>query len=305
MKMIYDCLVIGAGIAGITASIYLKRGNKSSLMLDKGAPGGKLNNIHRIDNYPGLARIPGPDLALSLFNQASELGVEYAYGSVYEIRKEDNVFLVKTDAGDFNAKSLIIATGVENKKLGIPGEDKYLGKGVSYCATCDGPFFKGKDVALVGNADHAVEDAIYLSDIVNRLYFLYPEEIVATPSHIEELKTKNNVTWIPMDKSIAIEGHELVESFIYEDKDGQHKLDVNAVFPLYGEKSSTAFLSPLGVKGNKGFIETNANMESNVPGVFAAGDIVDKKLRQLVNAAGEGAIAATSAIGYLRELPKE
>ena len=305
MKMIYDCLVIGAGIAGITASIYLKRGNKSSLMLDKGAPGGKLNNIHRIDNYPGVARIAGPDLAMSLFNQASELGVEYAYGSVYEIRKEDNVFLVKTDAGDFNAKSLIIATGVENKKLGIPGEDKYLGKGVSYCATCDGPFFKGKDVALVGNADHAVEDAIYLSDIVNRLYFLYPEEIVATPSHIEELIEKDNVTWIAMDKSIAIEGNELVESFTYEDKDGQHKLDVNAVFPLYGEKSSTAFLSPLGVKGNKGFIETNANMESNVPGLFAAGDIVDKKLRQLVNAAGEGAIAATSAIGYLRELPKE
>ena len=299
--MIYDSLIIGAGIAGITASIYLKRSNKNALLLDKGAPGGKLNNIHRIDNYPGLSKIPGPDLAMALWNQASELGVEYAYGSVVEVRKQDDLFYVKTDVGEYQSKTIIVATGVENKKLGIPGEDIYLGKGVSYCATCDGNFFKGKDVALVGNADHAVEDAIYLADLVSHLYFLYPEEVAATPSHIEELKARENVTWIPIKKALRIEGSNLVESFVYEDEDGEHSLQVAAVFPLYGEKSSSAFLSPLGLANNKGFLVTDPNMECSVPGVYAAGDIVDKKLRQLVNAAGEGAIAATSAISYLQK----
>lgn len=303
--MTYDSIIVGAGIAGITASIYLKRSNKHSLLLDKGAPGGKLNNIHRIDNYPGIAKIAGPDLAVSLFSQASDLGVEYAYGSVYEIRKENNLFLVKTDAGDYLAKTVIIATGVENKKLGIPGEDTFLGKGVSYCATCDGNFFKGKDVALVGNADHAVEDALYLAGLVNHLYFLYPEALEATQSHIAELKGCPNVTWIPLVKAIRIEGENLVEHFVYEDEEGEKTLDVAAVFPLYGEKSATAFLSPLGVKTNKGFIITDASQSSNVPGLYAAGDIVDKKLRQLVNAAGEGAVAATSALSYLHSLPKE
>ena len=299
--MIFDCLIIGAGIAGITASIYLKRSNKNALLLDKGAPGGKLNSIHRIDNYPGLSKIAGPDLAMALWNQASELGVEYAYGSVLEVRKQDDLFFVKTDVCEYQSKTIIVATGVENKKLGIPGEDIYLGKGVSYCATCDGNFFKGKDVALVGNADHAVEDAIYLSDLVSHLYFLYPEEVTATPSHIEELKARDNVTWIPIVKAKRIEGENLVSSFVYEDESGEHSLSVSAVFPLYGEKSSSAFLSPLGLANNKGFLITDANMECSVPGVYAAGDIVDKKLRQLVNAAGEGAIAATSAISYLQK----
>ena len=303
--MTYDSVIIGAGIAGITASIYLKRSNKTSIMLDKGAPGGKLNNIHRIDNYPGVARIAGPDLAMQLFNQASELGVEYAYGSVYEVRKEDGLFLIKTDAGDYQSKTLIVATGVENKKLGIPGEDAFLGKGVSYCATCDGNFFKGKDVALVGNADHAVEDAIYLSGLVSHLYFLYPAALEATEAHISELKAQDNVTWIPMKKSLRIEGENLVERFVYEDEEGEKTLNVSAVFPLYGEKSSSAFLSPLGLINNKGFLVVDGNMNTSVAGVYACGDIVDKKLRQLVNAAGEGAIAATSAISYLHSLPKE
>ena len=298
--MMLDCLVIGAGIAGITAGIYLKRGNLKAVVLDKGAPGGKLNNIHRIDNYPGTSKIPGPELAMALYNQAAELGVEFGYGSVYEVRKENNLFLIKTDAGDYSANTVIVATGVENKKLGIPGEDAFLGKGVSYCATCDGNFFKGKDVALVGNADHAVEDAIYLSGLVNHLYCREPEALTATPAHEEELRACPNVEFIPIDASVRIEGGDHVEGFVYRVGEEEKKIDVSAVFPLYGEKSSTAFLSPLGVKNNKGFIVVDTNMQTNVPGLYAAGDIIDKKLRQLVNAAGEAAVAATVALSYAR-----
>ena len=303
--MTIDVLVIGAGIAGITAGIYLKRGNVKSLLLDKGAPGGKLNNIHRIDNYPGISSIPGPDLAMNLFNQASELGVEFAYGSVLEVRRESDGFRVRTDVEEYSCKAIIVATGVENKKLGIPGEDKYLGKGVSYCATCDGPFFKGKDVALIGNADHAVEDGIYLAGVVNHLYFLYPEAIASTQSHYEELSSFPNVELIPIEKSLRIEGEEKVTAFVYEAEGQEKALPVSAVFPLYGEKSSTAFLSPLGLENDKGFLLVDEAMQTSCPGVYACGDIIAKKLRQLVNAAGEAAVAATSAIGYVRSLAKK
>ena len=300
----YDTLILGAGIAGITAGIYLKRSNLKSLVLDKGAPGGKLNNIHRIDNYPGTAKIAGPDLAMSLYTQANELGVEFGYGSVYEVRKVDEGFLIKTDGGDYLAKTVIVATGVENKKLGIPGEDSHIGRGVSYCATCDGNFFKGKEVVVIGNADHAVEDAIYLSSICAKVHLFHPAPLETTEAHEAEIRSLENVEIKAIDKALSIEGEVLVEKLIYEENGEKKEIETSAVFPLYGEKSSSAFLSPLGVETNKGFIKVDAEMKTNVPGVYACGDIIDKKLRQLVNAAGEASVAATSAIAYVHSLRK-
>lgn len=298
----YDCLVIGAGIAGITAGIYLKRSNLSCLVLDKDAPGGKLNNIHRIDNYPGVARIAGPELAMSLFNQANDLGVVFDYGAVSEVRKENGLFLVQTDVNSYEAKSLIVATGIENKKLGVPGEAEFNGKGVSYCATCDGNFFKGMPVVVYGYKDHAVEDAIYLSGLASHVYFLAPRELETTQAHREELLRADNLTLFEGAKLLQAKGEDKLQSVTYELNGEQHELETAALFQLYGEKSSSMFLSSLGVKTNKGFIEVGPNMETNVPGLFAAGDVLDKKLRQLVNAAGEASVAATMAIAYVHSL---
>ncbi|MDY6391769.1 MAG: NAD(P)/FAD-dependent oxidoreductase [Bacilli bacterium] len=300
----YDCLIIGAGIAGITAGIYLKRSNLSALVLDKDAPGGKLNNIHRIDNYPGTPKIAGPELAMSLYNQASELGVTFDYGAVSEIKKVDGIFVVTTDMTSYEAKSIIVATGIENKKLGVPGEAEFNGKGVSYCATCDGNFFKGKPVVVYGYKDHAVEDAIYLSSLASSVLLLAPEVLETTQAHREELLATGNVTLVENAKLLQILGENKVSGVRYETAQGEKEAETDAVFQLFGEKSSSMFLSSLGVNMNKGFIEVDANMKTNVEGLYAAGDVLDKKLRQLVNAAGEASVAATSAISYVHSLKK-
>ena len=300
----FDCLVIGAGIAGITAGIYLKRSNLSCVVLDKDAPGGKLNNIHRIDNYPGVAKIAGPDLAMSLYNQASELGVNFDYGAVSEIKKEDGLFTVITDVNSYSAKAVIIATGIENKKLGVPGEAEFNGKGVSYCATCDGNFFKGKPVVVYGYKDHAVEDAIYLSSLASEVLLLAPQSLETTEAHREELLSFKNVTLIEGAELLSAKGEGKLSSVTYRVNGEEKEYPCDGLFQLFGEKSSSMFLSSLGVESNKGFLRVDANMCTNVPGLFAAGDVLDKKLRQLVNAAGEASLAATSAISYIHSLKK-
>ena len=298
----FDCLIVGAGIAGITAGIYLKRSNLSALVLDKDAPGGKLNNIHRIDNYPGVAKIAGPELAMTLYNQASELGVAFDYGAVSEVKKEGDLFHVYTDVDEFLAKALIIATGIENKKLGVPGEEKYNGKGVSYCATCDGNFFKGKPMVVYGYKDHAVEDAIYLSSLASEVLLLAPEVLQTTSAHREELLSLPNVTLIEGATLLEAKGEEKLSSVVYEVGEEKKEFACAGLFQLYGEKSSSMFLSSLGVNLNKGYILVDASMATNVPGLYAAGDVIDKKLRQLVNAAGEASVAASSAIAYIHSL---
>lgn len=305
MEKQIDVLVIGAGIAGITAGIYLKRSSLNAVVLDKGAPGGKLNNIHRIDNYPGTPTIAGPDLAVALVNQAMELGVNLDYGNVFEVTlTPEGLFKTRTDNGDYLSTCLIIATGSSPKKLGVPGEKEFLGHGVSYCATCDGNFFKGKDVAVYGYLDHAVEDALYLAGVVNKVYFLAPKEISSTEAHLNALRSLDNVEEIPFANVTGIYGEDKVNSISYKQGEEEKRLDVDAIFPLADEKSSTEFLASLNVESNKGFLVANANMETSVPGLYACGDIVDKKLRQLVNAAGEAAVAATNAINRVRTFKK-
>ncbi len=300
-----DVLVLGSGIAGITAGIYLRRGNISCLLLDKDAPGGKLNNIHLIDNYPGLPNISGPDFAMALVNQANELGIEFEYGEVTSINKqEDGVFLVKTDNGDFVCSALIVATGVINPPAGVPNERAFLGKGVSYCATCDGNFFKGKDVLVYGYKDHAVEDAIYLSSIVNKVYFLHNSPLETPDSHLRTLEEKSNIVIIE-GKLLGLEGEGKVESAKILVEEKEETISISAAFPLSGEVSSSQFLSGLGVLNTNGFIHVNEAMETNVEGIYACGDIIKKKLRQLVNAAGEGAVAANSAISYIHSLRRK
>ena len=299
MDQTLDGVIIGAGAAGLTAAIYWKRSSLSFVLLDKGAPGGKLNNIHQIDNYPGLPHVSGPDLAMSFFNQATELGVEVQYGDVQRVEKEGDVFIVFGDFGELRSKTVLVATGTSLSPKGVKGEKEHLGKGVSYCATCDGAFYKGKDVAVIGYQDHAVEDALYLSPLVNRLYFVFPKLLQASEEHERQLKACSNVEGIH-GKLLSVEGDLRVDRIEIQTESGVQSISVSGVFPLSDEQSASMFLAPLSPATEKGFLKVNEARMTSVPGLFAAGDVVDKKLRQIVNAAGEGAEAATSAMAYAR-----
>lgn len=299
MDQILDGVIIGAGAAGLTAAIYWKRSSLSFVLLDKGAPGGKLNNIHQIDNYPGLPHVSGPDLAMSFFNQATDLGVEVEYGDVQRVEKEGDVFVVSGDFGELRSKTVLVATGTSLSPKGVKGEKEHLGKGVSYCATCDGAFYKGKDVAVIGYQDHAVEDALYLSPLVNRLYFVFPKPLQASEEHERQLKVCTNVEWVN-GKLLSVEGDPRVDRIEVQTEFGLQTISVSGVFPLSDEQSASIFLAPLAPMTEKGFLKVNEARMTSVPGLFAAGDVVDKKLRQIVNAAGEGAEAATSAMAYAR-----
>ena len=241
---------------------------------------------------------------MALVNQAMDLGVKLDYGAVSEIRKEGDLFVVQTDMGAYEAFSVIVATGIENKKLGVPGEEKFNGKGVSYCATCDGNFFKGQKVVVYGYKDHCVEDAIYLSGLASEVVLLAPEKLLATEAHLAELEAKANVSVIADAAILEILGEDKVTGIRYSQGGEEKQMDTAAVFQLYGEKSSSMFLSPLGVESNKGFLKVDAGMNTNVPGLYAAGDVLDKRLRQLVNAAGEASVAATMAIAYVHSLKR-
>lgn len=295
-----DVVIIGSGIAGISAAIYLKRSSLSFVLLDKSMPGGKLNIIHRIDNYPGYPSISGLELSKSLLEQCKQLGIEFSYGEVNKVEKVDSNFLTRTDIDSYLSKVVIVASGLIEAKLNIPGEKQYFGKGVSYCATCDGPFFKNKDVAIYGYKDFAFEDAIYLSSLVNRLYFILPKSPLATETHLNEVKKAKNITIFDGYSLKEIKGDNKVNSIVINKDNENKELEVSAIFPLFEQISSSSFLSPLSIKMSNGFIDADKDGKTNVDGVYAVGDIVNKKLRQLINAASEGALAAISSINYVR-----
>ena len=294
-----DVVIVGSGIAGISAAIYLKRSSFSFVLLEKGMSGGKLNIIHKIDNYPGYHSISGIELSKALLEQCKSLGISSTYGEVNKIERKDDGFLVRTDLDSYLAKAVIIASGLVEARLGIPGEKEYFGKGVSYCATCDGPFFKNKDVAVYGYKDYAFEDAIYLSSLVNHLYMILPKQKEATEAHYKELSNYKNVTILKNYCLKEIKGDNKVTSIVISNGDAK-EIEVSAVFPLAEQLSTSIFLSSLDVDMVNGFIKIDNESKTNIEGIFAAGDIVYKKVKQLVNAASEGAIAAISSINYVR-----
>lgn len=301
MKLETQVVIVGAGIAGLSSAIYLKRGNVDFLLLDKGTPGGKLNNIHKIENYPGFSSVSGPDLASKLLEQAQNLGICVQYGLVAGILKEANGFCAYTEEDEIHCKGLIIATGLSNRTETVKGEKEFLGKGVSYCATCDGNFFKGKDVAVIGYEDHAVEDVIYLSGLARKVYFFLPKSLETPDSHRVSLLSLPNVELHEDSSLVSVDGSRLVEKVTVAEQGSIKEYCVSGVFPLFGEAPSSSLTSSLGLETKNGFIVANENLETSVPGVYACGDVVNKKLRQLVTASSDGAIAATSAIAFLRK----
>lgn len=293
-----DIVLIGAGIAGLTAAIYLKRANADFVILENSLPGGLLNKLHKVENYPGMPNTNGSDILISLMEQVRSLGIEIKYGSVQTILKEENGFEVVTDQDSYDTKAVIVASGRKIEGITIKGEEKFVGKGVSYCATCDGSFYKGADVAVVGNNEIVLEESLYLSNIVKTVYLVVPSDELSGPLSL--------VTKVKETKNIILIEKATINEIIGDDM-GVTGLNVNGkvipvwgVFPFIGTKSSDQFLSNLKPETDQFGVKVNESMESNIKGLYFAGDIVSKKLKQLVTAASDGAIAATEASKFVR-----
>ena len=296
----YDIIIVGSGPAGITASIYAKRSNKKTLVFESANPGGKIVDATLIENYPALPHISGFDYANNIYNQAKEMGVEFKFERVNEIKDYTDHKEVITSKGSYDCKSIILATGNENRYLGLSGEKELIGKGISYCATCDGSFYKGKDVCVVGGGNIAVGDAIYLNDIASKVYLVYRKsELSAEGILVDKLKEAKNVEVILNSSVIKLNGKEKLESVTVKNNEDEYDLKVSGLFVAVGRNPQNENFKNLIKTDEKGFIIAGEDTHTNIPGIFAAGDNRVKALRQLVTACSDGANAAMEAIKYV------
>ena len=297
----YDIIVIGAGPAGMTASIYARRALKKVLVLEAVSYGGQIINTLDIENYPVEAHISGFDFSTKLYNQAVDLGAEFIFEKCIKIEKKNSSFDVFTPNCKYQCKSLIIATGTENRKLGLDREDKYIGKGLSYCATCDGAFYKKRDVAVVGGGNTALEDALYLSNICNKVYLIHRRnEFRGDNSVVDKIKGKTNIDIIYNSNVTKVIGDERLSSIEVSNTDGSIKeINVSGLFVAIGKIPENEIFKDLIKMDENGYILAGENCHTNIDGIFVAGDNRTKLLRQLVTATSDGAVAATEAIHYL------
>lgn len=301
-----DILIIGAGPAGMSAAIYARRALKKTILLEANSYGGQIINTLEIDNYPVAPHISGFDFATNLYNQAKELGAEFIFEKATSIKKEKDYFEVTTTKNTYQAKTIIIATGADNRKLGIAREDELIGKGISYCATCDGAFYKGKDVAVVGGGNTAIEDAIYLSNIVNKVYLIHRrDEFRGDIIGLEELQKKDNVEFVLNSNVIELKGQDRLDEIIVSNKNGsKNNIKVNGLFVAIGRVPESEFIANIIDTDEAGYIKANESCHTNIEGIYVAGDNRVKDLRQLVTATSDGAIAATEAVKYLQKKDK-
>ena len=302
----YDIVIVGAGPAGLTAAIYAKRASKKVLVLEAKNYGGQIINTLDIENYPVEAHISGFDFATKLYNQVKDLGVEVIFEKVIDINNNDHEKEVITTKNKYKTKTIILATGSENRKLGIDKEDELVGKGISYCATCDGAFYKNKDVAVVGGGNTALADALYLSDIVNKVYLIHRrDEFRGEESTVKLLKEKSNVEFIYNSNVTKLNSNDRLESIEVTNKDGSVKnIDINGLFVAVGRIPENENFAKIINLDNSGYIIAGENCNTNIPGIFVAGDNRTKDVRQLVTATSDGAIAATSAVKYINDNKK-
>ena len=298
----YDIIIVGAGPAGLTAGIYSARANKKVLVLEALSYGGQIINTPSIENYPGEKNISGFDFATNLYNQSKELGVEIIFQKVIDI-KNDKIKEVITNKESFKTKSIIIATGCENRKLGLPNEDSLIGKGISYCATCDGNFYKNKTVAVVGGGNTAIEDALYLSDIVNKVYLIHRRDSFRAEEKIVNLlKEKTNIEFVLNSNIVKINGESNLESIEISNGNDNKTLNIDGLFIAIGRIPENENFKNLVDVDENGYIIAKENCKTNVSGIFVAGDNRTKEVRQLVTATSDGSIAAIEAVKYLNSI---
>ncbi|MCR5053301.1 MAG: thioredoxin-disulfide reductase [Lachnospiraceae bacterium] len=301
--MVYDIVILGGGPAGLTAAIYGKRAGFNTLLIDESPEsGGQILTTYEVDNYPGLPKIGGMDMGKKFREHADNFGAEFAVGRVSSIEKEGDIFKLVTRKVTYEAKSVIIATGAGHRKLGVPGEAEFGGMGVSYCATCDGAFFKDKVTAVMGGGDVALEDAIFLSRMCKKVYLIHRrDEFRGAKVLQDQVKSIENIECV-MDSVITeIKGDKAVNAVLIHNKKTEEdkEIPVDGVFIAVGIQPNTDKIKNLPDMDEAGYIIAGETCETSIPGIFAAGDVRTKQLRQVITSAADGANAVTSIGRYL------
>ncbi len=303
LLMVYDLVIIGAGPAGITAGIYAVRYGLDTLIIEKDVVSGQISSANIVENYPGISSISGMDLMDRFISHAQETGVDIQNSEVKSVIGIDDSFVVNTSEGDLSTRSIILATGAAPRHLGAPGEDEFLGRGVSYCATCDGPLFSGLNVIVVGGGESALTDAIYLSDIVSKVYVVHRRDTLRASKVLQDRAFSiSNVEFVCNSVLERISGSTVVASATIRNvaTGVVEERSIDGVFIYTGITPNTGFVDVK--KDRTGFIVTNEVMETSQKGIFAAGDCRTSSLKQVVTAAGDGAIAAAQVRKYMTEL---
>ena len=299
-----DIIIIGAGTAGLTAAIYGQRAGLSCRIFERYAPGGQIVNSPTIENYPGMYGVSGYDYSMALFDQAQKCGAAVEFAEVTGIDFSGENKKVITTAGDFEAKAVIIANGAARRKIGCKGEEEFEGRGVSYCATCDGNFFRGKTVAVVGGGESAFEEAEYLAKICDKVYLIHRRDVfTAAKTAVDSLVRNKNVTILKNSVIEEIKGSSAVSSIVLKNRANQSTAEIplSAVFVAIGLSPENGIYKDVVKLDEQGYFDAAEDCKTGVEGVFVAGDTRKKQLRQLVTAASDGAAAATAAADYIRK----
>ena len=296
----YDTIIIGAGPAGLTSALYLLRANKKVLVLEAKSYGGQILNANKVENYPGIMSISGYDFATNLYAQVKNLGADIRYETVLKISDDQKVI---TDKNEYQSLTIIIATGASNRKLNLPNETKFIGKGISYCATCDGNFFKEKTVAVIGGGNTALEDAIYLSNLAQKVYLIHRRsEFRGEDKNLEELKSKTNVEFILNSNIVSLNGDEYLESITLKDNEEKEaNLKIDGLFIAIGRVPENEIFNNVVDLDDNGYIIAHDDVYTKTTGIFVAGDARLKPLRQLTTAVGDGSLASLAVLKELKE----
>lgn len=303
---IYDVIIIGAGPGGMTAALYASRSNLKTLILEKGVPGGELLNTADVENYPGFTSITGPELADNMYKGAMQFGATYAYGNVSEIEDEGDIKIIHAGKKTYYTYSIIIATGSHHRKLGVPGEEEYAGRGVSYCAVCDGAFFKEKHLFVIGGGDSAVEEGTYLTQFASKVTIVHRRDQLRAQKILQDRARKNDKVDFIWDSVVEeIQGTDgKVSGIVLKNVKTNDitTLPADGAFIYVGLLPNSQAFQGLDISDEEGWIVTNSNMETAIPGIFAIGDVRQKTLRQITTAVGDGGQAGQAVYHYVEEL---
>ncbi len=298
----YDIIIVGAGPAGLSAAVYGLRAGKSVLLLEKESYGGQIINTPEIENYPGIKKISGYEFAENLYQQAVDLGAEIVFEAVTAIETEEDIKKVFTAQNEYLCKTVILATGATHRKLGIEREEELVGKGVSYCATCDGMFFKGKDVAVAGGGNTALQDALFLSNYCRKVYLIHRREEFRGEKRLEAaLREKDNIEFVLNCQVTALNGEKTLTSVTVRDKntEKEKELSVSGIFIAVGQEPQSQIVQNMIDTDEGGYIISGEECYTNCSGIFTAGDCRTKSIRQLATAVSDGAVAALKACEYM------